>query len=65
MQSWQGSALHPARIVGHGSQCAAQHETMPSVGAHVGVSDRLGVAVADGVHSPLQNPRSQTPLSQG
>jgi len=62
MQSWQGCALHPARIVGQGSQCAAQHDAMPSVGAQDGVAVRLGVAVAEGVHSPLQNPRSQTPF---
>jgi hypothetical protein len=36
MQSRQGRALHPARIVGQGTQWVAQHVVMPSVGAHVG-----------------------------
>jgi len=46
MQSWQACALQPARIVGQGSQCVAQHDAMPSVGTQDGIGVRLG---GDGV----------------
>ena len=35
MQSRQACALHPARIVGQGSQWVAQYDGMPRVGTHV------------------------------
>jgi len=58
-QSWHPCALHPARIVGQGSQCAAQHDGTPSVGTHV-ASGVLGsgVGVARGAAQAGREPHA-------